>query len=207
MGGIAMLVFLQGLTLGFGMILPIGAQNAFVLNRGILRNHHLTAAAVCIVCDVTLIGLGIYGGGELMSRNALLLRTITWGGIVFLIVYGALSLRTALSGATAAAGGEAATMRRWAVVAATLAVTLLNPHVYIDTVMILGSVGNQHQGTARTAFAAGTMLASLCWFLALALVAAKMSQWLGRPQVQRFIALLVTVIMWSVALALLLSLD
>ena len=200
-----MLVFLKGLTLGFGMILPIGAQNAFVLNRGIQRNHHLTAAAVCVVCDMALIALGIYGGGELMAGSATLMRLITWGGVLFLLTYGALSLRTALSGSAETLSANRTAMGCWAVIAAALAVTLLNPHVYIDTVMILGSVGNQYQGAARTSFAAGTMLASLSWFLARALVAAKMSGWLGRPSVRRAIAVVVALIMWSVALSLMLK--
>lgn len=201
-----MLVFLKGLTLGLGMIVPIGAQNAFVLNRGIQRNYHLTAAAVCVVCDVALIALGIYGGGEVMAGNALAMRVITWGGVLFLLTYGALSLRTALGGSAESSSAARPAMGYRAVIAAALAVTLLNPHVYLDTVMILGSVGNQYQGPARTSFAAGTMLASSCWFLTLALVAAKMSDWLGQPAVQRSIAILVAMIMWAVALSLLLDL-
>lgn len=90
-------VLLQGFGLGATMIIPIGAQNAFVLNQGIKRNHHLTTAAVCSVLDMVFISLGIFGGGAILSQNELLLTAVTLGGIAFLSVYGLMSLKALLN--------------------------------------------------------------------------------------------------------------
>ena len=84
---------LQGVLLGAGMIIPIGAQNAYLLGQGINRNHHILAATLCIICDVTLILAGIFGASVLINSNELLMKIITWGGVMFLFVYGALSFK------------------------------------------------------------------------------------------------------------------
>jgi len=85
----------QGLVLGASMIIPIGAQNSHILGQGIKRNHHILAATICMVCDVLLIGLGVFGGGQLIASSEWLLLAITWGGISFLLIYGAMSFKTA----------------------------------------------------------------------------------------------------------------
>ncbi|QFI38473.1 amino acid transporter [Moritella marina ATCC 15381] len=190
---------IQGLLLGGSMIIPIGAQNAYILNQGIKRNHHFLTATICIICDALLISAGVFGAGSLLALNPNLLHIITWGGIVFLTSYGALSFRSAWRyqyGKTALGGGHKS---RKMVIMATLAVTLLNPHVYLDTVVVLGSVGNQFTGDSRLAFAGGTILASILWFYGLAFSAAKFSVWLNQPKVQRVIDITVGCIMWLIA--------
>ena len=168
---------LQGLFLGASMIIPLGAQNSHVLNHGIKKNHHFLAASICMLCDVVLIALGVFGGAKLIATSPTLVTVISWGGILFLYGYAGLSFRQAWLNNynSAQEKAEKTNKRPWLVIASTLAVTLLNPHVYLDTVLILGSVGGQFQGHEKIAFAIGTMLASMLWFYSLAGAAAKIS--------------------------------
>ncbi|MFG0832727.1 L-lysine exporter [Aeromonas bivalvium] len=193
---------LQGFLLGLAMIIPIGAQNAFVLSRGIHRNHHLLTATLCCFCDLILIGIGVFGGASLLAASPLGLALLTWGGVLFLGWFGARSLGSAWRGQGAALADSPQRMGVKSVLAMTLGVTLLNPHVYLDTLMLLGSLGSQFAEPLRPAFAAGAMLASLVWFYGLALGAAALSPWLARGRVQRVIDALVGLIMLGLALQL-----
>ncbi|WP_259237264.1 L-lysine exporter [Aeromonas sp. BIGb0445] len=193
---------LQGFVLGLAMIIPIGAQNAFVLSRGIHRNHHLLTATLCCLCDLVLIGIGVFGGASLLAANPLGLALLTWGGVLFLSWFGVRSLRSAWRGQGAALADSTQLMGVRSVLAMTLGVTLLNPHVYLDTLMLLGSLGSQFAEPLRPAFAAGAMLASLVWFYGLAFGAAALSPWLARGKVQQAIDVVVGLIMIALALQL-----
>jgi L-lysine exporter family protein LysE/ArgO len=193
---------IQGLVIGGSMIIPIGAQNSHILGQGIKRNHHILAATICMLCDVLLIGLGIFGGGKLIASSEWLLIVITWGGILFLTIYGMLSFKNAWKNQYYGFGAQQAIKSKTVVIGSTFAVTLLNPHVYLDTVMILGSVGGKFDGNEKLAFAFGTMVASILWFYSLAAGAAKMAPWLAQPKVQRVIGIGVGLIMWLVAYSL-----
>jgi L-lysine exporter family protein LysE/ArgO len=193
---------LQGFTLGLAMIIPIGAQNAFVLSRGIHRNHHLLAATLCCLCDLILIGIGVFGGANLLAASPLGLALLTWGGVLFLGWFGIRSLRSAWRGLGTALADSPRLMGLKSVLAMTLGVTLLNPHVYLDTLMLLGSFGSQFAEELRPAFAAGAMLASLVWFYSLAFGAAALSPWLARGRVQQAIDTIVGFIMLGLALQL-----
>ncbi|KLV06482.1 amino acid transporter [Photobacterium ganghwense] len=193
-------VLLQGFGLGASMIIPIGAQNAFVLNQGIKRNHHLTTATICSLLDTLFISLGIFGGGALLSSNKTLLTCVTIGGILFLTFYGALSLSSALRSASAEEASTQVLARgRRAVILGALAVTVLNPHMYLDTVVILGSIGGQFEGHDRIAFALGTIMASFVWFYTLSIGAAKLGPTLSQPKVKRGIDLAVAGMMFFIA--------
>lgn len=193
---------IQGLLLGGSMIIPIGAQNAHILNQGSQRNHHIMTATICILCDVLLIGAGVFGGGKLIGANQTILVAITLAGVAFLLGYGAMAFKNVwLYRYKQALEGGVAKSRKM-VIMATLAVTLLNPHVYLDTVVVLGSIGAKFSEQDRMAFAAGTMLASVLWFYGLALGAASFSQWLCQPKVQRCIDIAVGCIMWMLAYSL-----
>jgi L-lysine exporter family protein LysE/ArgO len=192
----------QGLLLGGSMIIPIGAQNSHILNQGLKRNHHIMTATICILCDVVLIGAGVFGGGKLLGSNQTILMTITLTGVAFLLVYGAMAFKNAWQYKYKQALEGGAVKSRKMVILATLAVTLLNPHVYLDTVVVLGSIGGKFSEQNRIAFAAGTMLASVLWFYGLALGAASFSQWLCQPKVQRCIDITVGCIMWILAYSL-----
>ena len=193
---------LQGFTLGLAMIIPIGAQNAFVLSRGIHRNHHLLTATLCSFCDLILIGIGVFGGATVLSASPIGMALLTWGGVLFLSWFGVRSLRSAWRGAQVGLADSPQQMGAKSVLAMTLGVTLLNPHVYLDTLMLLGSVGSQVAESLRPAFAAGAMLASLVWFYSLALGAAALAPWLAKGRVQQGIDLLVGIIMLILALQL-----
>lgn len=193
---------LQGFTIGLAMIIPIGAQNAFVLSRGIHRNHHLLTATLCSFCDLTLIAIGVFGGANVLAANPLGMVLLTWGGVLFLGWFGGRSLLSAWRGKGEGLADSAQQMGATSVLAMTLGVTLLNPHVYLDTLMLLGSLGSQVSESLRPAFAAGAMLASLVWFYSLALGAAALAPWLARGRVQQRIDLLVGIIMLSLAVQL-----
>ncbi|MGG2298427.1 L-lysine exporter [Aeromonas veronii] len=193
---------LQGFTIGLAMIIPIGAQNAFVLSRGIHRNHHLLTATLCSFCDLTLIAIGVFGGANVLATSPLGMALLTWGGVLFLGWFGGRSLLSAWRGKAEGLADSAQQMGAKSVLAMTLGVTLLNPHVYLDTLMLLGSLGSQVSESLRPAFAAGAMLASLVWFYSLALGAAALAPWLARSRVQQGIDLLVGIIMLSLAIQL-----
>ncbi len=193
---------LQGFTIGLAMIIPIGAQNAFVLSRGIHRNHHLLTATLCSFCDLTLIAIGVFGGANVLAASPLGMALLTWGGVLFLGWFGGSSLLSAWRGKGEGLADSAQQMGAKSVLAMTLGVTLLNPHVYLDTLMLLGSLGSQVSESLRPAFAAGAMLASLVWFYSLALGAAALAPWLARGRVQQGIDLLVGIIMLSLAVQL-----
>ncbi|EJK2115028.1 amino acid transporter [Vibrio navarrensis] len=196
-------LLLQGFGLGATMIIPIGAQNAFVLNQGIKRQHHLATAAICSVLDMIFISLGIFGGGAILSQNEMLLTSVTLGGIAFLAVYGFMSLRSALKPGNATENKQEITARgRRTVILGALAVTVLNPHLYLDTVVILGSIGGQFEGHDRIAFALGTILASFVWFYTLSIGAAKLGPTLSKPKVKRGIDMLVAAMMFTIAFVL-----
>lgn len=193
---------LQGFTIGLAMIIPIGAQNAFVLSRGIHRNHHLLTATLCSFCDLTLIAIGVFGGANVLAASPFGMALLTWGGVLFLGWFGGRSLLSAWRGKGEGLAESAQQMGAKSVLAMTLGVTLLNPHVYLDTLMLLGSLGSQVSESLRPAFAAGAMLASLVWFYSLALGAAALAPWLARSRVQQGIDLLVGIIMLSLAVQL-----
>ncbi|GAK28043.1 MULTISPECIES: arginine exporter ArgO [Serratia] len=195
-------VFLQGFALSAAMILPLGPQNVFVMNQGIRRQYHLMVASLCALSDVVLICGGIFGGSALLSRSPLLLALVTWGGVAFLLWYGWGAFRTAFSRQLALATAEELKQSRWRLVVTMLAVTWLNPHVYLDTFVVLGSLGGQLAPDVRSWFALGAVSASILWFFALALLASWLAPWLNTQMAQRVINTLVGVVMWGIALQL-----
>nr|WP_240457097.1 LysE/ArgO family amino acid transporter [Vibrio neptunius] len=185
------------------MIIPIGAQNAYVLNQGIKKNHHLTTATICSVLDVIFISLGIFGGGAVLSQNETLLTVVTLGGIAFLTFYGLLSLKSAMhTNRTSESKHQVVERGRRAVILGALAVTVLNPHLYLDTVVILGSIGGQFEGQDRISFAFGTIMASFVWFYTLSIGAAKLGPTLSIPRVKQGIDIVVATMMFTIALML-----
>ena len=196
--------YLQGAGVGGGLIIAIGAQNAFVLAQGIRRNYPLQTAAVCSLCDATLILLGVSGIGAILATNSLLRQGATWLGIVFLVCYGWRSLRSAITGGSLAPL-EAGQLSRLKLLATTLALTLLNPHVYVDTILLLGSLGGRLPDEQRYIFAAGAMSASVLWFFLLSIGAGFLAPLFRRPSAWRYLDSLVCVTMWGIALSLLWS--
>ena len=193
---------LQGFGLGAGLVIAIGAQNAFVLRQGLMRRHVFVAAGVCAVCDVALILLGVGGLGTLISEVRILAEVARWGGAAFLFFYGFLSFRSSLRpGRLEAADGAPSGNLRAAALTA-LALSLLNPHVYLDTVVLVGSVGAQYPPEERTAFALGASAASVAWFFGLAYGAAWLAPLFRRPVAWRLLDALVGCLMWAIAASL-----
>ena len=199
-----MMPFVQGFGLGGSLIVAIGAQNAFVLSQGVRRNRPVTIALVCACCDSVLILLGITGVGTFVASNPLLGYFTLWGGVLFLAWYGAVALRSAWKGHYLESDvNEVPTMR--AVITATLAITLLNPHVYLDTLILLGSISSQFQGMHRLVFGAGAMVASFLWFFSLSLGAGFLAPVFRKRLAWRVLDSVVCVVMWSIAASLVLS--
>jgi L-lysine exporter family protein LysE/ArgO len=197
--------FLQGWLMTAGLIVAIGAQNALVLRQGLMRSHVGPVVLLCTVSDWLLIGAGVFGLGTAIQSSPWLLQFFRYGGAAFLMAYGLRSVLQAWRGqAQLVQSGERAAGLA-ATLASTLALTYLNPHVYLDTVVLLGSVVAQHGESGRTAFAAGAGLASAMWFATLGYGAAAASRWLQRPIVWRAIDATVAVVMFTVAGQLLLG--
>lgn len=215
---------LAGFGLGLSLIVAIGAQNLFVLRQGIRREHLLAVVAVCALSDAALILLGVSGVGLVLEAIPWIIDVVRWAGAVFLVVYGALAARRALrpSGQTlnatpATAASDPRTMdasgtlvrtrpaRTTAVatVLTCLALTWLNPHVYLDTVFLLGSVATTH-GDGRWAFAAGACVASLLWFTGLGFGARYLGRWLDTPRAWRILDAVIALVMFAIALSLVL---
>jgi len=195
-------IYLQGMLVGGSLIVPIGAQNAFVLERGIRRNHALLVAALCFFADALLIALGVGGAGEVIAQSLLLQLLLTLGGALFLLRYGWSSLLRVWQASAQMLAQQGAMTRRRAI-GMTLAVTLLNPHVYLDTVMIQGAVSGQYPRVQQLSFVLGSISASFLWFFGLALLASWLAPQLQRVRVQQCIDAGVGVLMWVIAFGLL----
>ncbi|WP_434456687.1 amino acid transporter [Stutzerimonas urumqiensis] len=188
--------YFNGLLVTGGLIMAIGAQNAFVLAQSLRREHHMAVALLCIVCDIALVSAGVFGLAALLTESPTLHEIARWGGVAFLLWYGAQALRRALR-PQALLQGEGTRRSRRAVLATTLAVTLLNPHVYLDTVLLIGSLGAQQPTPG--AYALGAACASTAWFLALALGGAWLAPWLARPLTWRLLDIGVACMMFFIA--------
>lgn len=186
----------HGLLVCAGLIVAIGAQNAFVLSQGLRREHGWLVAAVCALCDWLLVGLGVLGVGSLLAEQAVLLEVARWGGAAFLAWQAALALRRAWAADGLVAAGTA--RGTWqAVLVATLAVTLLNPQVYLETVVMLGAIGAVQPSPGG--FFVGAAMASFGWFFGLVAAAGWLAPRLENPMAWRIIDGLVAVMMGWIA--------
>lgn len=158
---------LAGLAAGAGLIVAIGSQNAFVLRQGLLRRNVGLVVATCALGDILLITCGVAGVGALVRQWPGLLDALRIGGALFLATYGAMAAKRAWSGGGELAPGAEADEGAWKVLLACLAFTFLNPHVYLDTMILLGGLSTQYPGGAQWAFAAGACVASVVWFTSL----------------------------------------
>lgn len=196
-------VFAQGLALGLGLIVAIGAQNAFVLRQGLRREHVGSVVLFCAIADALLITGGVYGMARALAGRPGLATALALCGAVFLAVYGVRALQRARRPQQLQAAGGGDRLSRAAALAQAAAFTLLNPHVYLDTVLLVGSVGAQQPGALRGAFAAGASAASFLWFGLLGFGARRLAPWFARPQAWRVLDALIGVTMIGLALALL----
>ncbi len=190
-----------GFSLGFSLILAIGAQNAFVLRQGLRREHVLATVLVCALSDALLIAAGVAGFGALARAVPWFETLMRYGGAAFLFWYGARNFIAAWRGGAALdSGGEARHSRR-AVLLTVVALTWLNPHVYLDTVVLLGSISAQYDN--RLAFALGAMSASIIFFFSLGFGARLLAPLFARPVAWRVLDVVVGATMWLIAASLL----
>ncbi|PWH06650.1 amino acid transporter [Brachybacterium endophyticum] len=196
---------LHGLLTGLALIVAIGSQNVFVLRQGLRRQHVLAVVVVCTLSDMVLISAGAGGLGLLVEQEPQLVHVVRWAGAAFLVGYALLAARRALrptgesleTGTVSDRGGGVVRVSL-----AALALTWLNPHVYLDTVLLLGSVAATH-GTGRWAFALGAIAGSALWFSALGFGARGLGGLLSGPRAWRVLDGLVAVTMLVVAVMLL----
>jgi L-lysine exporter family protein LysE/ArgO len=173
--------FFNGLGLGAGLIMAIGAQNAHVLRTGLRREHVGLTVLVCVLIDAGLVSLGVAGMGTLIQASPILLGVARWGGAAFLFWYGVRSWRAAFAGGALQVTPAHARVGRRQALASVLALSLLNPHVYLDTVVLLGSIGGGFPPAERPSFAFGAIVASVIWFCALGFGATRLSTLFARP--------------------------
>jgi L-lysine exporter family protein LysE/ArgO len=195
---------LAGFATGFSLILAIGAQNAFVLRQGLRRAHVFAVCLTCALSDAVLIAAGVAGFAAAETALPWLGPVLRWGGVAFLLVYGALAFRAALGPGAALEPAEEGTGSLGRALATCLALTWLNPHVYLDTVVLLGSVAAQWDG-ARLAFGAGAVAASFTFFFGLGYGARLLRPVFARPVAWRWLEAAVGVVMWTIAAKLILG--
>ncbi|MGO4381998.1 LysE/ArgO family amino acid transporter [Pseudoduganella sp. RAF53_2] len=197
--------YVNGLGLGASLIMAIGAQNAHVLRMGIRRQHVVLTVIACVIIDIVLISLGVAGAGAVIQNSPTLLIIARWGGAAFLLWYGLRSWRSVLTPKSLNLGAEAAAPDAHQALTTVVALSLLNPHVYLDTVVLLGSVGGSYpESQQRMGFSFGAMTASVLWFTALGFGAAQLSGVFQRPMVWKGIEALTGATMIALAASLVL---
>ncbi|WP_255560935.1 LysE/ArgO family amino acid transporter [Mumia sp. zg.B53] len=199
--GGAMSVVVAGMVTGLSLIVAIGAQNVFVLRQGLRREHVGAVVLVCAASDTVLIAAGVAGVGSLVVQAPALVALARWGGAAFLTAYGLLAARRAWVGGRLEVDDRGAPASRWAVVATAAALTWLNPHVYLDTVLLLGSVGSSYGGD-RWLFAIGAVAGSWAWFLGLGYGARTLRPVFSRPGAWRVLDAGIAVVMLVIAVSL-----
>lgn len=199
-----MLTFFAGLGTGLSLIIAIGAQNAFVLRQGLKKEHVFAVVIFCALSDALLIAMGVAGLGSLIQALPILLEIMRFGGAAYLIWFGLSALKRAIKpGVLSAQGGEA--QKLWPILITAFSLTYLNPHVYLDTVILLGSVANQFD-PAQWLFAFGAMAGSLLWFFSLGYGARFLSKYVTKESFWRVLDGVIAFIMFSIAMTLLFGL-
>lgn len=199
-----MLVALAGFGFGLSLIVAIGAQNAFVLRQGLRREHVGVVVLICALADALLIGFGVAGLGTLITSVAWLLIVIELLGGLFLLGYGIFALRRVFIPETLHADQSSPSLSLRSAITTVLALTFLNPHVYLDTVLLLGSIASTY-GELRWMFAIGAMCASVMWFSALGFGARLLAPLFTRPIAWRILDAFIAIIMFALAASLLVS--
>ena len=192
------LALLKGFGIGGSLIMAIGSQNAFVLSNAIKNQHIGAMVLICVVLDTLLIWAGVWGLGSLIQQYPYLIHLATWGGAAFLALYGTYALQRALKPNALKTQDLKPTALKTTVIT-LLALSLLNPHVYLDTVILLGSIGGQLPAPQGWWFALGASLASLCWFITLGWGGRLLAPWFTNPKSWQILDLIVAATMWILA--------
>ncbi len=200
---ISLLPIVKGYSLTLGLIVAIGAQNAMLISQSIRNQHQWLMAAICMVIDITLISAGVFGFGVVIEQAPEMITYFKYGGAAFLAWYGYRAFCDSRKEQTLESSKTVVTGRR-TIILMTLAVSLLNPHVYLDTVVLIGSVGAQMPGTDQFAFAFGASMASITWFVSLCILGKALQPLFEKPIAWKILYTIVALMMWAIALSLLL---
>ncbi|EGP04507.1 hypothetical protein GEW_09809 [Pasteurella multocida subsp. gallicida str. Anand1_poultry] len=195
---------LQGFFVTAGLIIAIGAQNAFVLKQGLLKQNILAVILTCFFCDIVLISLGVLGLGSLISQSTMATVALAFVGGSFLLIYGLKAFLSAYRGNASLQLAKADKQPQTTLhaIIATLLITLLNPHVYLDTVVIIGGIAGTLAFDEKLFFLVGALLVSVLWFFSLGYGARLLSRFFQRPVTWRILDLVIGVIMWAIAISL-----
>jgi L-lysine exporter family protein LysE/ArgO len=192
-----MIAIVPGFLAGLSLIIAIGAQNAFVIRQGLTKKFVLLTVLICACSDALLIALGASGLGALIKSNKDLLEFVRWFGVAYLLWFAFKSARSAFKQEVLNSAGEASANKK-GVVLTVLALTFLNPHVYLDTVILLGSISNQF-GSDKWFFVTGAIIASFLWFTSIGFGAKSASRFMSRPIFWKILDSLIAAIMLSIA--------
>ena len=199
---------IQGFATGAGLIIAIGAQNAFVLKQGILKNHVFVTVFICAVIDTLLIVLGVGGFGRILTSSSFLLFFARWGGVAFLLYYGFRSFRAVFKTESLRINqGGASLPNLKETITTVLALSLLNPHVYLDTVVLVGSIGAQFSNIERPYFALGAIIASFTWFFSMGFGARYLGPLFQKPLAWKILDFIIGCMMWGIALTLIFGMQ
>ena len=193
--------FLNGFFLGASLIIAIGAQNAFLLRQGLLRQHVFILSMICASADAVLIALGVAGLGTLIAASPNLIKFVTIGGVIFLFSYSLIAFRRAMKPVAMDMRGQGEGSLKTAVMTC-LAFTFLNPHVYLDTVLLLGGLSANYAGSGRWAYGAGAMIASFVWFFSLGYGARLLQPVFEKPSAWRVLDFFIGAVMALIGLSL-----
>lgn len=195
-----MLAFWSGLVAGLSLIIAIGAQNAFIIRQALTRQHVFLIVMFAAVADALLIAAGTAGLGAIIQAAPVALEFIRWFGVAYLLWFAFNSVRNAFKGESLQANGEA--QSSWKNALLTIAgLTFLNPHVYLDTVIFLGAIGNQFNDN-RWVFAFGAMSGSFLWFFTMGYGAKALSRFMAKPIFWKVLDLVIAAIMVTIAIML-----
>lgn len=192
-------VYLQGVMLSAGLIIAIGAQNAYVLKQGIQNNHLFWVATICFACDFALMSLGILGVGTLVAKNEILQIILAVLGMLYILLFAYQSFKSVGQTATMNMAGMSGKTTLKSAIIGTLAITLLNPHVYLDTIVIIGGIAGTLEESHKWVFLMGSLTASIIWFYGLAYGARRLAPFFKKPNTWRVLNFLIGLMMLFIA--------
>ena len=194
-----MTIFLTGLLLGGSLIIAIGAQNAYVLKQGLLKSHVFLICLICALSDAILIAIGTSGVGKIIEQYPNWLTAITWFGAAYLFAFGIMSFRAALNNETLRTASKETAQNTKTVITTVLALTFLNPHVYLDTVLLIGSIASPYNDSDRLNFTLGAVSASFIWFFSLGYGARFLTPLFSKPSAWKILNVMIGLVMWMIA--------
>lgn len=194
-----MSAYLTGFILGGSLIIAIGAQNAYVLKQGLLKSHVFIICLICTLSDAILIAIGTSGVGKIVENNPDWLKAITWLGAIYLVFFGLSSFRAALRNETLKASSSSNSQNIKTVISTVLALTFLNPHVYLDTVLLIGSIASPYSDENRFYFTIGAITASFVWFFGLGYGARLLQPLFSKPSAWKTLNIIIGLVMFWIA--------